>query len=525
MIYCKQLVASLVCFLLVSRLAFSQPRDGPIEAYERQSEDFQRNSESVKRRVIEPIVAALKRKAEDDPQMLRLLNRIEFTITPHAMRPANAYATGPSHVASRGTVEVDLGWFNQSYAIATLAAATLATNRAKGRKIAHQAGFKYGYAIGEALRAGRTVPNFIFRVKEYVSDPLELAYVRLLSVRITSEAMAWIILHEIAHHKLGHLTPGRYDTSNATSRKLELEADDWAYKKMQEVGIPHFGVLKVMQMMDLADQIRARFGIVVEEAQSTHPSWSSRIAHLETKYDPMKVTTGSKYTTFTTIIDLADPGDVPAVIRSMSYIFPRKPVTQGCLAFVRLEKMPVEIAITEMRDGSMHLLQASPGLLIDVTIISPERTITQVVTTITNRATGAVTQSILQAWEQPWTLFGEVTKEGIRVGEGIQTTMRSFFIDFLRQTINDHNVLRRAIYILDQKLQSDCDIAQRFGRGQMSRQEILRRNQADMQQYQENLKAVLGERDYAHFQSNMMASPFAQASMRQLQKLLSAPQH
>ncbi len=500
--------------------AAAQVQDGAIEAYERQSSALQILEEKVTRASIEPVVAALRRGSEGDPEILRLLSRIEFTATPHLMRPGNAYASRPRRVASGGTVEIDLGWFQQAFSIGE-AASFVAIDPTGERKLMYSVGFNYGRELAEAIADARNPPNFSIDINDYLSDPLELSFVRGFGTRITDEAMAWTVLHEVAHHELGHLTPGKFDSSNATSRQLELDADDWAHRKMEELDIPLFGVMQFMQMMDVLDQIQAQVGFGFDESESTHPTWARRLSHLTSNYDTTKSTTKSSYKIFMSKLNVAAPG-APANIKRIAYASPRNSKEFACIGFVMFDDVQ-EIAIAEQSGDAVHLLQVPPGELIEVTILEPDRAVSHIQTTVTNRATGEVMQGTLLAWEQPMALYGEVTKAGIRVGEVMQISPRSMIGEALDETVTDPKTKRNALAALDKKLESDCEIAIAFGRGQLEMQEMMSRSQSVAQTYSDDLNRILGERDFARLQSTIMASPLVQSGLRQFQKLVTVP--
>lgn len=520
--YLKSIACVFLCALLENGHARSpQSHDGPLEVYGRNMTTPQELKDEINRLAIEPILAALKRNAVGDREMTSLLSRIKITATPHFMRLPNAYSR---RVASGVSVEIDGGWFVHMYSLSKFAAVYVIDPTSE-RDIVNRVSIKYGADLAAALLRDRDLPRFGagFNVKEYVTDPLDQRNIYALATRIVDEAMAWTILHEIAHHILGHLIPGRYDDSITTSQRLELEADVWAYKKMVEIGIPHFGVYIFMQIMNAQAQIDSKIGLAYDETKDSHPSWASRIATLKVRYDPMKATTHGTFMNFNSMVGLPTVNG-QLTIKLMNYTFPRDPVDTGCIAVVLLQDTSPDLAVSQKRGNSMHLLQAPAGQLIDVEILEPDRTISRIVTTVTDKASGKMTQGAFLAWEQPWALYGEMTKDGFRVGEVMITTAKSQLLSALKQTTDNPIVQRQALSVADQKLTANCEIGWQVGTGKLGISEGLRLSQLNEKQYMNNLKTILGDRNFVRLQSNVMALPMAQAAMHQLQKMLPALQ-
>jgi hypothetical protein len=105
--------------------------------------------------------------------------------------------------------------------------------------------------------------------------------------------VAWAVLPEIAHHRLGHLdcrdatkpeTCVRPETL-AESRSWELEADAWAFKVLDTLGYALYAVDGFLELNDGAQNLRVAVG-AESEALSTHPSFGTRQKQLAKLYHP-----------------------------------------------------------------------------------------------------------------------------------------------------------------------------------------------------------------------------------------------
>lgn len=101
----------------------------------------------------------------------------------------------------------------------------------------------------------------------------------LLKGEIERHALAWVIAHEIAHHRLGHV--GRNPGTLARSREWERKADRLAWTMLNDAGFSMPLLERFFEVWDALDDIRRRHGLrLVPEELSTHPSWHTRLEEL-----------------------------------------------------------------------------------------------------------------------------------------------------------------------------------------------------------------------------------------------------
>ena len=95
-------------------------------------------------------------------------------------------------------------------------------------------------------------------------------------------ALAYLLGHELAHIKLGHLTENlNYETSlvsKALTRHEEFEADNEAIKIAVDAGYSHKSLINSLRMIALDGYNTSGFDCLSKE----HPSWSERLANLDT---------------------------------------------------------------------------------------------------------------------------------------------------------------------------------------------------------------------------------------------------
>lgn len=508
----------LVAALVVPGPGLGQGRDGPVERWERQSGVARDLQQQITRLSIEPVVSALKRSASGDPDLLRLLDHVEFTATPHLLRPANAYAV-PRRGRPGGTVEVDLGWFQQAHAVALLTGLTL-LDPDGSRGLNRSAGFAHGKAVGEAIREGREPPRLRIVPEEYVTDPVELAFVRGIAMRLVDEAMAWTVLHEVAHHTRGHLQASTSSTPKWKLRAQELEADAWAFRKLSELGIPLFAIHQFMMRMEAEETLLASMGLGVPESESSHPSWSRRRAQLERAYDPMEASS-STWRAFVAHARVPGAEGRPEVI-AIHYTFPRDPAAYGsCMAVMQMGPGIIQPMAVEMREGSAFLYSAPEGAQIEVRLFAPNTTVTPLQASVVELATGEKTTGLNLAYEQSFALYGDVTAAG-----GLPIAQITGFSpnDEFRRVLGEMNLTeqkrRRAEQAFDWIHDQTCAVWTEFSRNKIQLREMVVRNQQDSNRYAERMRSILGPAQWARLQSRMSASDVSRTGLAQVEKLL-----
>lgn len=134
------------------------------------------------------------------------------------------------------------------------------------------------------VAARRMIAELSHISEELVRDDL----VDSLSFELNGNVLGWMIGHEVAHHRLGHICkpPKKPDdcrpTSLAHSRQLELEADRLAFEIMNRAGFSLFLLSQYFEIMEALEAVQVRAGIANPEGKSSHPSRATRVRSLKT---------------------------------------------------------------------------------------------------------------------------------------------------------------------------------------------------------------------------------------------------
>lgn len=223
-------------------------------------------------RWFEYAVADLRDAASSDQRTLELLDDLRLVTNRHFTPEPNAYAylhSGKPYVA------VDVGELVASSTEAVGAALwiTAATDTMKEQRLAS---FRKHYLSSEnrAEFEGSAKPLHTASLKDFVSKSVRTRVGSAVCAPIVDAGIAWLTLHEVGHHVLGHMSTT--SSSLAENRAREREADSWAYQHMNLFGYALYELLALFLVKALKEKVDIEMGAIVHEDMSTHPSWQTR---------------------------------------------------------------------------------------------------------------------------------------------------------------------------------------------------------------------------------------------------------
>jgi hypothetical protein len=220
---------------------------------------------------IRPVIANLAQRYGNDPEFIELLKLIKLEAFGTFSSPyvARAVRQGDSRA-----VQVDLSFIGMTKGFSTfIAAERLLPSSSSSDHVRYMEDWKASVvevaAINAVTQAGLTSPAFDIW-DNYNDSQLLKSLLDKYRDEVYQDILAWVILHEVAHHYLGHLDSD--PTSDYDSRQREAAADLWAFRTMQDLAYP---VGTVLEFLALQKQIElAIFGR--KEEGGTHPSWGAR---------------------------------------------------------------------------------------------------------------------------------------------------------------------------------------------------------------------------------------------------------
>jgi hypothetical protein len=285
---------------------------------------------------------------------------------------------------------------------------------------------------------------------------------------------------------------------------------------MATLPLPLHGVKIFMDFMIMIDQLQERLGLAVPEESSTHPSWERRRDTLLRAHDPF-ASTHENYLTFTAPVK-DDAANAGTGIKQLSYGFPRDPADLGsCIGVVRFGDVQ-DLAIVERTGSAVHFYKVAPHEQVTVEILEPHRSLSNIVTTVTNRDTGAQQKGTLLAWQLPTALYGDREANGIQVAAAMRLTPKTQFANALHQVVAEPAARRAAMASLARRLKTDCETGVAFGKGGLDERDMLARSRAAATTHANEMTAILGAAAYARLQALLQKDPIVQKGLELLKK-------
>ena len=233
---------------------------------------------------LSPVLATLRHAGVGDPKLMALLGRLRLTVSNDATFYASAWAE--QGAAGSAPVSIDATYFWTKKELFWLSALrslvrrplsqTIESTFARYRAFCRETQQRQLPAPWVSL--GTTTENRRFGdINKALAglSQLEQEAVSRESMRIGRQFMAFILLHEIAHHYLGHVAK---KVTSEDARRLELSADEWAVRLAASIGFSLADVLMMFRLEAMAEAERLAEGYAVPP---THPNWSTRAARLE----------------------------------------------------------------------------------------------------------------------------------------------------------------------------------------------------------------------------------------------------
>jgi len=494
--------------IVTASLAF--PRPGGIQAAAKPSPPWQNTDEAVafaKREMLNPVVKSLRYAAAGDAELNELLDHLQIWALPHP-RPEvgpNAFATT---VDGKPMIYVDLAFLRQLSGAADACAVALSGTAT--HEIMKKIGFDYGVAFRKAVTAGLPPPPFTFNVSDYVSGPA-VPLVEEVGNECFLSSVTWTILHEVGHHRLGHLN--KVVQSNAEARQLELAADAWAFARMAELGYSLAPVDAMLLSLMIPQMLRIVAGLEPMEDDSDHPVFDTRRKQLEAQFDVTRPPAGPwrAYVYVTGGPGKWQTSELAVPLGAEMY-----------LAVSRDSEGKTALLPFERTGGALHLYGRDASTLQEFIIQHPDDQISEVTLRETSLAGHNTSETKSHVVQLDYSFYADDT------GVGSITTRQIGKLSPLQELIkplhaveNRPEVLRIAERILEDGLQNGKTETLRYARGEISYATANQENQAHWRNANEQLRALLGGDAYRRFHEQFVTSPFVQLALPGLPSFMS----
>jgi len=308
-------------FLLLSQLAIIKPGHAQLPPEEYTPENIEKLAKYIQKECTGPVIDNLLRRAGGDQELIEWLRQIELWTKPEPPPGigAGAFAT---YKAGKPIVYIDLIYINEMFDYADVASLAL-TGQENAMSIFIQAFYNYDMSLKSALQNKSPIPRFSFKIDHSITDPALKTVAKRLALEAFFGGIAWVILHEVSHHRLGHTQKHTFTLKD--KRLDELAADRGAFVLMERMGYNLAPLNALFVAKEFAQKLRIRAKIEPPEYGSTHPIYATRNNQLEQLFDVKKATKESM-PTFLTLVSKSGDSYV-----AYELIVPRDPDSEGWL--------------------------------------------------------------------------------------------------------------------------------------------------------------------------------------------------
>ncbi len=474
---------------------------------------------------VKPVVAALLDSGAGDAKLCDLLTKLQ-TQVPDELDPdgqPNAWAKG-NPVSP--IVEIEMNFIVYFYGISKLVAVALAGFN-ETSQIVRQATYSHWQKLRQAVDSGSETPVFRFRIEDYTTNLMVIAIVNRLWPYALNQLMAWAVLHEIAHHYLGHLRPSQVARRNpgnelegtGISRQLEVEADAWAFSKMQEFGFSMEALAMFFAFESVVEDVLTRLG---RGAKPTHPTFAERRRAIEA-FPAVDQPPPANLRLFVTAVETTNPNTSEPQIVVMEIVIPGEHRTKQALSlavvFVSDDEIPM-FSPMEYRGNSIYLYSREPGFRSVHVIENKNAYHSPVIIRVIDESTGREQVSRGSIVQLQLSLFDWHTKVGpASVNHVLNLDTMSDLRRFLGQLVTDERARRAFEAVVLQSLEAMADVLLSYGKGEISRLQLEQVAARIDSERQRRLESIVGRDVLDALNKRMMADPFYAWSMSQMERL------
>lgn len=126
---------------------------------------------------------------------------------------------------------------------------------------------------------------FTFNIFDFLSEEEGAREISQAKDVVITDILTWVVLHEIAHHLLGHFDVAQFTElrnlkegpeQDLEKRRLELAADQRSFELMKQIGAGIDSLGYYVALQSELERSRREHGLELPKEQGSHPSWEAR---------------------------------------------------------------------------------------------------------------------------------------------------------------------------------------------------------------------------------------------------------
>ena len=463
---------------------------------------------TFKKEEVAPVLEVLRKHATARrPDLIRQLDLIELEVPEQRnFNPnASAYRWGRSDI-----VIINLPLLLDFTVLAELVAVS-STGHPNGESVYNEAVVAYEDYLQHVHPQGMGGEPWIIysTLRRGLSDALAIDSISKIGKIIRHDIVAWVVLHEISHHILGHTAIDSSGLSLAQNRRLELDADISSFGLLNDLGLSLINLRSLFALRSRMEPLLIKYGYEPQEVKSDHPSWATRLGALDSymeKYPPRK----SPWIAFGSDKFVADerlPGTYELI--TIHDIFPTEPTAWNNLGFDAKYKTPVAVSF---ENGEAHLYWADKVFLGHLVIESPYSYSSRTTLTMTSVSDG-----------KRFTSYGIVTRDsafrwppdewvgGVSLSEFQASPQKDAMLKAARSITQDSAILLAMDGLITEFVKSNDAVFLAYMKGTIAEGQYMNALRLSYKKMANDLTAMIGAANSAELLSFILDSPFYKA--------------
>lgn len=492
-----------------------------------EEKDSRQFAEELKTNLLDPVVNALRKRTGGPNDVLpnsvlHLLNNIQVKVPIDIQGFPRARASGKE-------VKIDADYAVLTAHIGYLIALKT-TNHPKAKVIIDDTLQKYAIRLANDKQSGGIRRPFIFDFYSSLSKEEGRDQVSYVGNLATADILTWIVLHEIAHHLLGHFSKectialGKLNGPElaAARRELEMAADKHSFKLMNEIGLGIDNLGHYLEILSAFEHHWRQLGLEPPEYKSDHPSWETRRnAFLDYLHNTFPLTSPSRWIVF------KSDKFLDGQFVTERFLFPAEPVSWMNCGLKIQEFGEGQILVNALgiefdNLGAVHMFTRS-RYVPEVVIESPRHFTSKLVAHKTNPATGnpyldsyQVERDSVFLWEEgvyyqndPESLVAreKLPANLISVPNILKGSLRFALMHAVEQAVQDKIPMKRIDEIVNYRLVEEGTLFLKYKQSSLNREKYREELDNLQIQYKEKFIGELGSNGIIAVETTLKAHP------------------
>ncbi len=474
------------------------------------NEELKKISTRIKKNYLNHVVVNLQEKLSGNKELLELLNNLKLDVKSHiTFSPVSqSYRIGESRF-----VDIDMGEILSAQYFCDMGSLALIRS-SKVVKLIKQIMFQYGQDLIAALKRGvqDTWPKLDLTKLGLSQSCVEELHLESIEIMLTF--VTFLVLHEIAHHKLGH-TSHPPPKSLEQSRNQELAADFWAIQKMNEMDYSLVYLEVLFTTFTLIETIQSGGDQLVYESENTHPRWDTRGGQL-VDFIHNNQAPQSTWISLRSFDIVKHQHTGQHLFFKYELMFPRNPADIGTnLAFFYINNQLHIVAIEYGPEGAF-LYENDTKDTFCIHVKTPFAFSSEVDWYIVDKTNAETIKYQFNAKRISFAYYNEEEKGGIKVRDFLRMSPLKELRSILYKVEEREDVRTEMDMLLKESLINQGNLMLRYKKCQVSFQDFISEGVRLSTETAELMRAKMGDRNFKMYQTEVLKNKAVQLGMDKL---------